>query len=79
MVTLIINGLKIILNHFILLVALFTPWKYNEIYAYLCVSVGEKCLFFGKFGVHCIFFEKTRFEIRRFALLPTNYNDENKK
>ena len=33
-----------------------------------CVSVGEKCLFFGKFGVLCFFFLKK--PVLRFAVLP---------
>ena len=37
-----------------------------------CVSGGKKCSFFGKFG-GALFSLNTRFEIRPFALLPTNY------
>ena len=43
-------------------------------HTYVCVSGGKECLFFGKFGVLC-FFWNTHFEICPFALLPTNCSD----
>ena len=39
----------------------------SDMYTYVCVSGGKKCSLFGKFGV--LYFLKTRFDIRPFALL----------
>ena len=46
--------------------------SYPLIHTYVCASGGKKSLFFGKFGVLCVLVT-SRFEIRPFALLPTNY------
>ena len=40
---------------------------------FVWVSGGKKCSLFGKFGVRCFFFWNTRFEIRIFTLLTTNW------
>ena len=37
---------------------------------------GKKCLFFGKFGVVCFLVIYLCFEIRPFALLPTDCDKE---
>ena len=42
---------------------------------YVCVSGGKKCLFFRKFWLALLSWN-THFEIRPFALLPTNNNSD---
>ena len=41
-----------------------------DAYTHVCVSEGQKYLFFGKFGAFCFLSFNTRFEICPFALLP---------
>ena len=44
-------------------------------HAYVCVSGGKKCSFFGKFDVLC--FLETRFEICHLALFPAKFYSRN--
>ena len=44
----------------------------TDAHTYACISLCKKCSFFGKFVVLCFLVTFVRFEIRSFALSPTN-------